>query len=196
MNKNFKKIFSLVTAAVMASSMISSVSAFSDYENAKTKDRTCTTTYGTNSGTHSYTNYYQTAVNVDKNYYKMDGYVNLYKTASSSKTVFVRGKLRTYYSGIFTADATLYKNHVNGSGETVAPWTAKTAAITIEVLTYSTGKILGNLPRTATTNTNNYSKNLAITAPSSSTKVKAYCCLESTNSNLGVTIVSRPSRIM
>ena len=40
MNKNFKKIFSLVTAVVMASSMISSVSAYSGSENAKRKDRT------------------------------------------------------------------------------------------------------------------------------------------------------------
>ena len=196
MNKNFKKIFSLVTAVVMASSMISSVSAYSGSENAKRKDRTCTTTYGTSSGTHSYTNYYQTAVNVDKNYYKMDGYVNLYKTSSSSKTVFVRGKLRTYYSGIFTADATLYKNHVNGSGETVAPWTAKTAAITLEIVTYPNGKSLGKLKRTKSYNTNNYSKNLNVTIPSSSTEVKAFCCLESKNDSLGVEIISRPYRIM
>lgn len=196
MNKNFKKIFSLVTAVVMASSMISSVSAYSGSENAKRKDRTCTTTYGTSSGTHSYTNYYQTAVNVDKNYYKMDGYVNLYKTSSSSKTVFSTGKLRTYYSGIFTADATLYKNHVNGSGETVAPWTAKTAAISFESVTYPNGNPYTIKNPVRKTNISNYYLDWNVNKSSSTAKVRVYCCLEAENSDLGVDLVSRPTRVL
>lgn len=194
MKKKFKRITSLATAVIMSASLATGVSAYSGPENAALKNRSCSITYGVATGTATYTSYYQTAVNVDGNYYKMDGYAEIHKGPTEATYRSFSAKIRTYYSGAKGADDTIYDTHISGNGNTVATWTADTLAITLELQDYEEGNSIKKVARTTKSSASVFTKSGGGYVYNTAHRSKVFSTIESSNSNLGVVIVSRPSR--
>ena len=178
----------------MSASLATGVSAYSGPENAALKNRSCSITYGVATGTATYTSYYQTAVNVDGNYYKMDGYAEIHKGPTEATFRSCSAKIRTYYSGAKGADDTIYDTHISGNGNTVATWTADTLAITLKLVDYENGSEIDRLNRTTKSSASVFTKSVGGYVTAASRRAKVFSTIESCNSNLGVSVMSRPTR--
>lgn len=196
MNKIIKKVVSLSAALVMMSSATVGVGAYSGDDNAVKKNRTCTTTVGTYSGTVTYTNYYQTAVNADYHYYKMDGYVEIHKGPSDNCYRSITAKMVTYHSGLLGADDTAFKTHINGDNTTRSYWTASKLAITLEAVDYKTGEMVKAWDRGTKSNVHVYSQTRGVTRENSTDKTRVYCTLEAIYDDMDIVVVSRPTRVI
>ncbi|MFT3950424.1 MAG: hypothetical protein QM689_00320 [Oscillospiraceae bacterium] len=110
------------------------------------KNRTCTVTYGTQTGTSTYTSYYQTAIDVESNYYKMDGYAEVHQLSTSSLLRSFSAQIVSYYSGATGADDTIYKSST-GAAIPASTWTADSMAFTCKALDYYQGSVIKSYQR-------------------------------------------------